>query len=145
MNDTTGCLIACAYKHPDCRVGVIIGTGTNASYVEKLELVDLYEGDKPLGKSEVVINTEDHCSTALMIPLYIYRSDKARVLFETRATDGVKCLDKCQQYNRAQAPIFSDQANFDELVSWVINTTMDPVTKHQYSSTVSTAFCISIT
>ena len=58
MNDTTGCLIACAYKHPDCRVGVIIGTGTNASYVEKLELVDLYEGDKPLEKSEVVINTE---------------------------------------------------------------------------------------
>ena len=61
MNDTTGCLVACAYKHPECRIGIILGTGTNASYVEKLELVDLYEGtDEALSfpKSEVVINTE---------------------------------------------------------------------------------------
>ena len=36
LNDTTGCLIACAYKRPDCAIGVIIGTGTNASYVEEL-------------------------------------------------------------------------------------------------------------
>ena len=61
MNDTTGCLVACAYKHPECRIGIILGTGTNASYVEKLELVDLYEStDEDLSspKSEVVINTE---------------------------------------------------------------------------------------
>ena len=58
MNDTTGCLIACAYKHPDCRIGIIIGTGTNAAYVENMEVVDMYEGDKPSNKSEVVINTE---------------------------------------------------------------------------------------
>ena len=80
-----------------------------------------------------------------MIPLYIYRSDKARVLFETRATDGVKCLDKCQQYNRAQAPIFSDQANFDELVSWAINTTTDPVTKLYYKDGISATFWLAIT
>ena len=36
LNDTTGCLIACAYKRPDCAIGVIIGTGTNASYVEEI-------------------------------------------------------------------------------------------------------------
>ena len=40
LNDTTGCLIACAYKRPDCAVGVIIGTGTNASYVEARTLTD---------------------------------------------------------------------------------------------------------
>ena len=34
LNDTTGCLVAAAYKWPDTAVGVIIGTGTNASYVE---------------------------------------------------------------------------------------------------------------
>ena len=74
-----------------------------------------------------------------------YRSDKARVLFETRATDGVKCLDKCQEYNRAQAPIFSDQAEFDELVSWAINTTTDPVTKLYYKDGISATFWLAIT
>jgi len=57
LNDTTGCLIACAYKRPECAVGVIIGTGTNASYVEDLQNVELYEG-KAGKKKEVVINTE---------------------------------------------------------------------------------------
>eukprot|EP00092_Neocalanus_flemingeri_P027397 GFUD01029713.1.p1 GENE.GFUD01029713.1~~GFUD01029713.1.p1 ORF type:complete len:527 (+),score=123.28 GFUD01029713.1:254-1834(+) len=57
LNDTTGCLIACAYKRPDCAVGVIIGTGTNASYVEDIRNVELYQGN--IGKKkEVVINTE---------------------------------------------------------------------------------------
>ena len=57
LNDTTGCLIACAYKRPDCAIGVIIGTGTNASYVEDIKNVELYEGY--VGKKkEVVINTE---------------------------------------------------------------------------------------
>jgi len=57
LNDTTGCLIACAYKRPECAIGVIIGTGTNASYVEDLQNVELYEG-KAGKKKEVVINTE---------------------------------------------------------------------------------------
>ena len=58
LNDTTGCLMACAYKHTECAMGVIVGTGTNASYVESLQNVDLYEGEKPLDSSCVVINTE---------------------------------------------------------------------------------------
>jgi len=57
LNDTTGCLIACAYKRHDCAIGVIIGTGTNASYVEDINNVELYNGHKG-GKKEVVINTE---------------------------------------------------------------------------------------
>ena len=36
LNDTTGCLVAAAYKRPDTAIGVIIGTGTNASYVEDI-------------------------------------------------------------------------------------------------------------
>ncbi len=58
INDTTGCLLACAYKHPDCAVAVILGTGTNASYVEDMSLVELYEGDRPERRPAVVINTE---------------------------------------------------------------------------------------
>ena len=47
LNDTTGCLMACAYKHPECSMGVIVGTGTNAAYVESLDNVGTYEGEKP--------------------------------------------------------------------------------------------------
>ena len=57
LNDTTGCLIACAYKRPECAIGVIIGTGTNASYVEDIGNVELYQGHVGR-KKEVVINTE---------------------------------------------------------------------------------------
>ena len=50
-------MIAGAYKHPHCRIGIIVGTGTNAAYVENLDIVDMYEGDRP-SNNEVVINTE---------------------------------------------------------------------------------------
>ena len=30
LNDTTGCLMSCAWKEEKCRIGLIIGTGTNA-------------------------------------------------------------------------------------------------------------------
>ena len=44
LNDTTGCLLACAYKRPDCAMGVILGTGiikgiVYASYVTHLEIL----------------------------------------------------------------------------------------------------------
>jgi len=58
LNDTTGCLIACAYKRHDCAVGVIIGTGTNASYMEEIDNVELFEGHKARDVSHVAINTE---------------------------------------------------------------------------------------
>lgn len=57
LNDTTGCLIAAAYKKHDTAIGVIIGTGTNASYLEDIRNVELYEGEKGT-RREVVINTE---------------------------------------------------------------------------------------
>ena len=39
--------MACAYKHPECSIGVIVGTGTNAAYVEQLDNVGTYQGPKP--------------------------------------------------------------------------------------------------
>eukprot|EP00095_Tigriopus_kingsejongensis_P010460 maker-scaffold333_size203007-snap-gene-0.10 protein:Tk10460 transcript:maker-scaffold333_size203007-snap-gene-0.10-mRNA-1 annotation:"hexokinase" len=58
LNDTTGCLLACAYKRPECAIGIILGTGTNASYVEEMSQVEHYEGPRPSGCPNVVINTE---------------------------------------------------------------------------------------
>jgi len=56
LNDTTGTLMSCAYKNPECRIGLIIGTGTNACYVEKLENVGLWNEDYNDPK-QVIINT----------------------------------------------------------------------------------------
>jgi hexokinase len=58
LNDTTGTLMSCAWKYQDCKIGVIIGTGSNACYVEKAKHAEYF--DKP-GKTEeetVIINTE---------------------------------------------------------------------------------------
>ena len=41
LNDTTGCLMSCAWKNANCRIGLIIGTGTNACYLEDIEKVQL--------------------------------------------------------------------------------------------------------
>nr|CAD7452535.1 unnamed protein product [Timema tahoe] len=56
LNDTTGTLMSCAWKNFNCRIGIIVGTGSNACYVEKVENLELFEGDK--SKPYMVINTE---------------------------------------------------------------------------------------
>lgn len=57
LNDTVGCLMSCAFQDHNCEIGVIIGTGTNACYMEKLDRVELWDGDKKEPK-QVIINTE---------------------------------------------------------------------------------------
>uniref|UniRef100_A0A6G1SKM7 Phosphotransferase n=1 Tax=Aceria tosichella TaxID=561515 RepID=A0A6G1SKM7_9ACAR len=39
VNDTTGTLISCAFKNRECRIGLIVGTGTNACYMEDVDNV----------------------------------------------------------------------------------------------------------
>ncbi|XP_043218952.1 hexokinase type 2-like isoform X1 [Amphibalanus amphitrite] len=57
LNDTTGTLMSCAWKKHDTYVGLIIGTGTNACYVERLENVELWDGSWEEPK-QVIVNTE---------------------------------------------------------------------------------------
>lgn len=57
VNDTTGTLMACAYKNRECMAGLIFGTGTNACYVERLDKVHTWDGDHDHPK-EVLVNTE---------------------------------------------------------------------------------------
>nr|XP_021528498.1 LOW QUALITY PROTEIN: putative hexokinase HKDC1 [Aotus nancymaae] len=52
--DTVGAMMTCAYDDPHCEVGVIIGTGTNACYMEDMSNIDLVEGDE----GRMCINTE---------------------------------------------------------------------------------------
>jgi len=57
VNDTTGTLMSCAWKNKNCYVGLIVGTGSNACYMEQLENVGLWDEDfnEP---SQVIVNTE---------------------------------------------------------------------------------------
>ena len=57
LNDTTGTLMSCAHKNRKCRVGVIVGTGCNACYMERLRNVELWDGDME-DPRQVIVNTE---------------------------------------------------------------------------------------
>lgn len=56
MNDTTGTLMSCAWKNHNCKIGLIVGTGSNACYVERVENAEMFEGTTD--KSHVLVNTE---------------------------------------------------------------------------------------
>ncbi|XP_055706161.1 hexokinase type 2 isoform X2 [Phlebotomus papatasi] len=57
LNDSTGTLMSCAHRNHNCNIGVIVGTGSNACYVEKVENAELF--DVPNNKKpHVLINTE---------------------------------------------------------------------------------------
>ena len=54
-NDTVGTMEAAAYSYPDTAMGVILGTGTNAAYIEKTANIGKWKGAP---SDEMVINTE---------------------------------------------------------------------------------------
>lgn len=59
VNDTTGTLMSCAYQHKECRVGLIVGTGTNACYMEQIHHVDLMKRE-----ADEIDNDDDSLSTS---------------------------------------------------------------------------------
>ncbi|CAD5209712.1 unnamed protein product [Bursaphelenchus xylophilus] len=44
LNDTTGTMMACAFKENTCNVGIICGTGSNACYMEKISRIKKLDG-----------------------------------------------------------------------------------------------------
>jgi hexokinase len=54
INDTVGTLVAHAYSDPQTFISVILGTGTNAAYVERSSNIEKW----PHEDGEVIINTE---------------------------------------------------------------------------------------
>ncbi|KAJ3227582.1 glucokinase [Clydaea vesicula] len=56
-SDTVGTLILQAYRDAQTRIGVILGTGTNAAYVENLKNIPKWKGQVPEG-GKMIINTE---------------------------------------------------------------------------------------
>ncbi|KAI9204576.1 hexokinase-domain-containing protein [Polychytrium aggregatum] len=58
VNDTAGTLAAHAYTDPQTLIGVILGTGTNAAYVENVHNVKKYKGPISETSKEMIMNTE---------------------------------------------------------------------------------------
>ncbi|XP_036953966.1 hexokinase-2 [Acanthopagrus latus] len=46
VNDTVGTMMTCGYEDPKCEMGLIVGTGTNACYMEEMKNIDLVEGNE---------------------------------------------------------------------------------------------------
>uniref|UniRef100_A0A6G1S3I3 Phosphotransferase n=1 Tax=Aceria tosichella TaxID=561515 RepID=A0A6G1S3I3_9ACAR len=57
INDTTGTLVACANKNKDCRIGLIVGTGFNACYMETLDRCEKWPANYTNPK-QVIVNCE---------------------------------------------------------------------------------------
>jgi len=58
LNDTTGCLMSCAWRDNRCRIGLILGTGTNACYLEDVKNIETLNHEDFPGQEHMVINTE---------------------------------------------------------------------------------------
>jgi hexokinase len=62
LNDTTGTMMACAFKENTCQIGVICGTGSNACYMENLDKIPKIAGECNPAEdglpNEMCVNTE---------------------------------------------------------------------------------------
>uniref|UniRef100_A0A3Q0SZJ1 Phosphotransferase n=1 Tax=Amphilophus citrinellus TaxID=61819 RepID=A0A3Q0SZJ1_AMPCI len=54
VNDTVGTMMSCGYRDQNCEIGMIVGTGTNACYMEEMKHVKRVEGED----GRMCINTE---------------------------------------------------------------------------------------
>ncbi|XP_054711281.1 hexokinase-2-like [Uloborus diversus] len=57
VNDTTGTLTTCAYKDENCKVGLIVGTGCNACYVEDTKNIHTLQPGYE-DREKMIVNTE---------------------------------------------------------------------------------------
>lgn len=51
-------LFSCAWKDSRCRIGLILGTGTNACYLEDIKNIETLDPAQFPGQEHMVINTE---------------------------------------------------------------------------------------
>ncbi|XP_077975280.1 hexokinase-2-like [Styela clava] len=58
INDTVGTLMSCAYEDQNCSIGMIVGTGTNACYMESVHDIKFLEGSQINSSRRMCINTE---------------------------------------------------------------------------------------
>nr|CAB3464163.1 unnamed protein product [Digitaria exilis] len=71
INDTVGTLAAGRYNDEDVVIGVILGTGSNAAYVEEASAIPKFEGELPKS-GNMVINTEWGNFSSSCLPITEY-------------------------------------------------------------------------
>uniref|UniRef100_A0AAQ5Z6X5 Hexokinase-2 n=1 Tax=Amphiprion ocellaris TaxID=80972 RepID=A0AAQ5Z6X5_AMPOC len=54
INDTVGTMMTCGYDDHLCEIGLIVGTGTNACYMEQMRNLEVLDGDE----GRMCVNTE---------------------------------------------------------------------------------------
>lgn len=57
VNDTVGTLLSNAYSKPETNAGIILGTGSNGAYIEKMSNIRKWNGG-PTSSDEMIINME---------------------------------------------------------------------------------------
>lgn len=57
VNDTTGTMMSCALSNTNVSAALILGTGSNACYMESLDNIPKWDGDQDHPR-EVIVNTE---------------------------------------------------------------------------------------
>ncbi|XP_012516204.1 PREDICTED: hexokinase-3 isoform X2 [Propithecus coquereli] len=80
VNDTVGTMMSCGYDDPRCEIGLIVGTGTNACYMEELRNVAGVAGDS----GHMCINMEwgafgDDGSLDMLSTCFDARVDRASI------------------------------------------------------------------
>jgi hexokinase len=73
VNDTVGILMAGAYSDPQTYIGLVLGEGTNVSYVENIEKIKKWKGPQP-ESGKMIINTEwgDFDDDKIVLPINKY-------------------------------------------------------------------------
>lgn len=56
LNDTTGCLMSSAWRDDRCRIGLILGTGTNACYLEDVENIETIDKTEFAKQKHMVVS-----------------------------------------------------------------------------------------
>ena len=56
INDTTGILLSMGNEVSDCHIGLVLGDGANACYMEEVCAIPKFSGDRR--HSKVIVNTE---------------------------------------------------------------------------------------
>lgn len=78
VNDTVGTLVARSYSDPDCDIGVILGTGTNACYRERISQIAKLKHNT-LKTTNMIINIEWGNFNKLKLAPFDAELDKASV------------------------------------------------------------------
>ena len=67
VNDTTGTMMSRALEDSDCKIGLILGTGTNACYMESLDAVGKWGHPRVPGVDQVQLVFISLLSTELKV------------------------------------------------------------------------------